>query len=149
MTRPAHLQGRLVALVIVGGVLGTGTRQALGLVVPPTGDFPLAIFLINLTGAFVLGALLEALLRSGLDEGWRRGLRLTAGTGFLGGYTTYSSLAVATGQLFGHGRVLLGVAYALGSVVLGVGAAALGIVAGRRLMRRRTVGDRTVRGGAR
>lgn len=131
--RPAHLQGRLLGLVAAGGAVGTGVRQGLGLVIPAAGDFPLAIFLINLTGAFVLGALLEGLLRSGPDEGWRRDVRLTVGTGVLGGYTTYSSLAVGTGQLFLHGRPVLAVAYGLGSVVLGVATAALGIATGRRL----------------
>ncbi|MEA5153863.1 CrcB family protein [Raineyella sp.] len=157
--RPAHLQGRFLGPVAAGGAVGTGVRQGLGLLIPAAGAFPLAIFLINLTGAFVLGALLEGLLRAGPDEGRRRDVRLTVGTGFLGGYTTYSSLAVATGQLFLHGRPVLAVAYGLGSVVLGVAAAALGIGIVRRLPGRagRTelpgssgrAGRRTGRGGAR
>ncbi|WOQ16309.1 CrcB family protein [Raineyella sp. W15-4] len=134
---PVPVRARMIGLVAIGGMAGTGARQALGLAVGPTGDFPLAIFLINLTGAFVLGALLETLLRSGPDEGWRRDLRLAIGTGFLGGYTTYSSLAVGVSQLLVHDRVLLGLGYGVSSVVLGVAAAGLGIVVGGLLSGRR------------
>jgi CrcB protein len=50
--------------------------------------------MVNLVGAFVLGLLLEGLVRRGPDVGRRRQLRLFAGTGFCGGFTTYSALAV-------------------------------------------------------
>lgn len=126
-SRPAHLRWRLIGLVALGGAAGTGVREGLALLIPAAGAFPTAIFLVNLSGAFLLGLLLEWLLRSGPDEGRRRELRLLAGTGLLGGYTTYSSLSVATAQLLTGGHLLVGVGYAFGTVVLGALAAYAGI----------------------
>lgn len=133
--RPAYRQGRLVGLVAVGGAVGTGARQGLGLLVPAVGDLPVAILLVNLTGAFLLGLLLEWLLRSGPDEGRRRDLRLLVGTGVLGGYTTYSALALDGAAMISGGRPGLAVAYTVGSVLLGVAAAGLGVVLAGRLHR--------------
>lgn len=133
--RPAYRQGRLVALVALGGAVGTGARQGLGLLVPAVGDLPVAVLLENLTGAFLLGLLLEWLLRSGPDEGRRRDLRLLVGTGVLGGYTTYSSLAMDGAAMIAGGRPGLAVGYTVGSVLLGVAAAGMGIALAVRLHR--------------
>lgn len=144
-SRPAHRQWRLIALVALGGAAGTGVREGLALLIPVAGAFPTAIFLINLSGAFLLGLLLAGLLRSGPDEGRRRELRLLAGTGFLGGYTTYSSLSVATAQLLTGGHGPVGVGYAFGTVVLGALAAYAGIALAARMPRagvRREGGER-------
>src|SRR5699024_11239433 len=56
-------------------------------------DLPVGTFLANISGAFLLGLLVESLSRRGADHGRRRDLRLLLGTGLLGGYTTYSALA--------------------------------------------------------
>lgn len=125
--RPAHRQWRLVGLVAIGGAVGTGARQVLVLLVPAVEELPVAILLANLTGAFVLGVLLEWLLRTGPDEGRRRDLRLLAGTGVLGGYTTYSALALAGARLLTGGQAPLAIGYTVGSVVLGAAAAYAGI----------------------
>jgi fluoride exporter len=53
------------------------------------------------------------------------------GTGFLGGFTTYSALAVDTVQLLRFGEVALATAYAFGTLLLGATATWLGIVVGR------------------
>jgi len=135
VTSPLHRRLPLVLLVVAGGALGTAARVAVTLVVPPAGSFDTAIFAINLVGAFVLGLLLERLLRSGPDEGRRRLVRLGVGTGVLGGFTTYSSLATETASLGGAGDVATATVYGLASVVLGVVAAAAGIALGARLSR--------------
>ena len=133
--RALHLRPSLIALVALGGALGTAVRVGVTLVVPSWGAFDTAIFAINVVGAFVLGVLLERLLRSGPDEGGRRRARLFVGTGVLGGFTTYSSLATETAQLAGAGGGDLVVAalYGLLSLVLGVLAAAAGIRVGAGL----------------
>lgn len=135
--RAPHLRPSMIAVVAGGGAVGTAAREALSLVVPPLGGVPVAILGINLAGAFVLGVLLEALQRRGPDEGGRRLLRLAAGTGFCGGFTTYSTLAVGAAELLRSGPAALGAAYATGSVLLGTIAAALGIVAGTAIGGRR------------
>lgn len=128
--RPAHRRPELLALVAVGGTAGTATRVALEqLFAAPPGRWPWATFGINLTGAFLLGLLLECLARRGPDMGWRRITRLAAGTGFLGGYTTYSSFAVETLHL----SLPLAATYAAATTVLG----GLAAWAGYRVARRR------------
>lgn len=124
---------RHLGLVGVGGAIGTGMREALSLLFPPVGGVSLTIAAVNVVGAFVLGFLLESLLRRGDDSGRRRELRLFAGTGILGGFTTYSALAADTAVLLADSRPVLAVAYALGTVVVGFGATLLGLgLAARR-----------------
>lgn len=120
-------------MVALGGALGTGAREAISLAVPPIGGVPVAILGINVVGAFLLGLLLESLLRRGPDVGRRRDLRLFFGTGVLGGFTTYSALAADSSVLLIEGRALVGVLYAVGSVVLGALASWGGIVLARRI----------------
>lgn len=101
----------------------------------PTGPWPWPILVSNLTGAFALGLLLEVLARRGTDEGRRRDARLFLGTGVLGGYTTYSALAMDSLLLVGSQAWWSGGAYAVGSIALGVAAAWLGVRAGAMLVR--------------
>lgn len=128
---PLHLQGRTIALVAAGGLVGAPARYAISGALPSSGSgFPTATFVTNLTGALALGLLLEVLARRGPDEGTRRSVRLLVGTGILGAYTTYSTFSVDTDQLLRSHRVGLAIAYALGSVVLGVVATGVGVAVG-------------------
>jgi CrcB protein len=130
--RPAFAQPRLILFVFLGGAIGTAGREGISLVIPSAGGVPWAVLLVNVLGALILGFLLTALAKVSPETPARRDIRLFAGTGMMGGFTTYSSLATDTAQLFGS-NVGLAVAYALFSVVAGVGAAALGILLARRL----------------
>ncbi|MFT4218400.1 MAG: CrcB family protein [Micropruina sp.] len=117
-------------VVLVGGAIGTAIRAALEFAFPAQpGGWPWATFLINVSGSFLLGLLLETLSRRRLDVGVRRLLRLGLGTGVMGGYTTYSSFAVETVRLLGlgGGAIAVGAGYALGSVVLGLAGAFAGM----------------------
>ncbi|MFJ6001036.1 fluoride efflux transporter FluC [Arthrobacter sp. NPDC092385] len=133
--RPPHLRPAYLGLVFLGGMAGTLARFGLAEALPTPAGLPLGILLINLAGAFALGLLLEALARRGPDEGRRRALRLFLGTGFLGGFTTYSALAVDSALLLGDGRAAEGVAYLAGSVLTGLAATAAGIMVGGRIRR--------------
>ncbi|KUL32421.1 chromosome condensation protein CrcB [Actinoplanes awajinensis subsp. mycoplanecinus] len=83
---------RAIAAVAAGGVLGALARYGLGLAWPHTpAEFPWATWLINVSGCFLIGVLYTLLAR------FRPGHRLTRlflGTGFLGGYTTFSTAEV-------------------------------------------------------
>lgn len=128
--RPVHLRLPYLGLVFVGGTLGTATREALSLALPPVNGIPYAIFGVNIVGAFLLGLLLEALSHRGPDHGHRRTLRLLLGTGFMGGFTTYSALAADSAVLIGHGASGTGIAYALATVLVGAIASWGGIAVG-------------------
>jgi fluoride exporter len=127
-SRPVHARPRLMLAVVAGGLIGAPARYLLALALPtaPNG-WPTATFAVNLAGAFVLGLLLEALARGGPDVGWRRGVRLFAGTGFCGALTTYSTLAVELDLLAHRGHWELAAGYAVASVVSGLVLAAAGV----------------------
>jgi len=117
--RPLHRQPALWAVVWLGGAAGTGARYLLSGAVAPPARAALAIAVINIVGAFLLGVLLPGLARRGSDEGRRRTVRLLLGTGFLGGFTTYSTLAVDTVTMLGDGRPGHATGYAVATVLLG------------------------------
>jgi CrcB protein len=126
-----HARPGLVALVALGGAIGAPLRYALSRALPTgDGDFPTATFVTNVTGAFVLGVLLEVLARLGPDVGTRRLVRLAVGTGVLGAFTTYSTLAVEVTVLGRDGHAGLGAGYGLLSACAGFAAAAAGIAFG-------------------
>ena len=136
---PLHFRPEALCWVFGGGVVGTGLRWYIEQLAPaPADGWPWATYIINLVGAFVLGALLETLAVLGADSGWRQRTRLFAGTGLCGAFTTYSTLALEASHLGRHGVPWIGVAYAVSTVVLGIVAAWAGIAAGRSVAGRRS-----------
>lgn len=125
--RPPHLRGTFLASVAFGGAVGAAAREGLSIVIPPLGDVPFAIALINILGAFLLGWLFESLAHLKPEDPMGRRLRLLLGTGFCGGFTTYSALATGTALLLVGGRPGAAAAYALGTVVIGALATWAGI----------------------
>jgi CrcB protein len=116
--------GALLLLGLAGG-LGAATRFAFAEWATKRwqASFPLATLLINVTGAFALGLLTTAASTSAET-------RLLLGTGFLGGYTTFSTLSYDSHSLFRSGQTRAAWLNMLGSVALGVVAAALGLLSG-------------------
>lgn len=134
--RAAHRSPANIALVAAGGAIGTGLRYGLMLIMPPVAGVPVAIFTVNVVGALLLGLLLEALSEFGADHGWSRRLRLGIGTGVLGGFTTYSTLA-ADSVTLALASPMIAVAYGIGTVIIGGLASVAGIAAARHLLRPR------------
>lgn len=128
---------RRLLLVLLGGTIGTAARLALALAIPDAGAFPLATFLANVVGSFLIGVLSAWPLpeQRGAVE-----LRLLLGTGVLGGFTTYSAFTTGTVALWTD-ALPLALAYAVASIVLGLAAAAAGMVVAPRLARRRGGGS--------
>jgi CrcB protein len=127
----------LLVAVLVGGFLGTLGRYEVDLAWPtPAGQFPSSTFVINTSGALVLGALLTVLL--GAQPLGHRQWRAFLGTGVLGGWTTYSTLAVAGTTLVktGHGATAAG--YLAASLGAGLVAVGLGMALGRLVVARRS-----------
>lgn len=115
--------------VWVGGTVGTALRVA---VTPDRAltAFPVATFAVNVVGAGLLGLLVERLSRRPTDR-WQHVLGLLLGTGLLGGFTTYSALAVDCFELVRNGATIAALAYALGTLLVGGVASWAGIRVGR------------------
>lgn len=110
----------LLGVVAAGGSCGALGRYALAVALPhsPSG-LPWATLLANVVGCLLLGLIVAALP----DAHW---LRPFLGTGVLGGFTTFSTLALETDRLLARApaTALVYVALTLG---LGLGAAVLGL----------------------
>jgi fluoride exporter len=119
-----------VLLVAAGGSVGALARVGLAERFPVLLDgFPWTTFVENVAGAFALALLLTAWT----DRVVRRPeVRLAVCTGALGAFTTYSALAVEVTARAHADHLLLGVGYALASVLAGVAAALIGVAAARR-----------------
>lgn len=118
-------------LVAVGGASGAVARYAVDrLAVTHLGSSLTGTFIVNISGSFVLG-LLVGLLLSHPD--WPAETRMLLGVGFLGSYTTFSTLSVATVQSLENGDVLNAAVNIGASVVVGLTAAAAGLVIGRAM----------------
>ena len=113
---------RDVILVGVGGAIGTALRAGLTLAVGD-GLGSALVPLVNIVGAFLIGILFGWRSRM-LASSRAQRVQLFLGTGVLGGFTTYSALAV---EAAGPGLLWWGI----GSVVLGTGAAWGGLLLGR------------------
>ncbi|MCE0487856.1 fluoride efflux transporter FluC [Ornithinimicrobium sediminis] len=132
MSRPHHLHGGLVLLVAAGGMVGTAGRYLLSTALPQQDGWPVGTLVENVLGAFLLGLLLEALVRGGRET--RRGtvLRLGLGTGVLGGFTTFSALAIEVERLLADGQWALAAGYAVTSLAAGLLACLVGVLVGAR-----------------
>jgi len=104
--------------VAAGAMLGANLRYLVGNWAADRwgADFPYGTFLINLTGAFAIGVLLAFIgERVGVSPLWR----LFFATGFLGGYTTFSSYTWEALTLAQEGEWVGAGVYILGSNLLG------------------------------
>jgi CrcB protein len=116
---------RLIALVAVGGALGSVLRHLLGGLVPQRAGaiFPWGTLAVNLAGCFAIGLVSElAESRGAMDPGTRALLMV----GLLGGFTTFSAFGNETLNLLRDGERLLAGFNVLANVVIGLAAVWLG-----------------------
>ncbi len=120
------MNGAEVAALVVGGGVGAGARYVLdGLVMRGRSDaFPLGILVVNVIGSFLLGLLTA--LAPAIGHTWLAIL----GVGLLGGFTTFSAVAVDSVRLARRGRRDWAWADLVGTLVACVVAAALGFMIG-------------------
>lgn len=108
----------------IGGALGSLTRYQLGRALSPKSGttFPVGTFLINITGAILLGYI------TGLDTD--KNIYLLIGDGFLGAYTTFSTFMFEGFHLFKNKKMLNALTYISSSLFFGFLGFLLGYIIG-------------------
>ena len=124
---------RTIVAIAIAGALGALARYGLDGVVSrrlTSSAFPWGTFVVNVSGAFVLGLLMTLMTEQLTTAPW---LRSALTIGLLGAYTTFSTLSYETYRLLEDGAVGLAAANMVGSMAAGLLAVYLGVVAGRAL----------------
>ena len=121
----------IVLLLVVAGGLGAVSRFVVdGLIQARAGAaFPLGTLVINGSGSLSLGLLTGLTMAHLLPDT----VRLVVGTGFLGGYTTFSTASFETVHLVRERRVPAALLYGLGTLLATTAVAGLGLAIGLSL----------------
>lgn len=121
-----------VALIGLGGFFGAIARYLVdGFVADRTGGgFPWGTLAVNLSGSLVLGILFALTAERAILPAEIRGPVLI---GFIGAYTTFSTLMLESWRLIETGAPLLGLANIVGSCLLGLIAVSAGLIIGRAI----------------
>ena len=107
----------LVAIAL-GGAAGSLARYAVAATVQqPSMQFPWGIFVVNVSGGFLMGIIVEL---SALKLSMSPELRAFLTVGVLGGYTTFSTFSLDSVLLIERGAYLSAAAYVVGSAVLSI-----------------------------
>ena len=118
--------------ICLGGALGTGSRYLVGLGAAKLmgSGFPWGTLTVNLVGSFLISVVMYLSLDAAVIAA---PLRLFLVTGFMGGFTTYSSFNYETLKLFQGGAFALGAANLLVTVLGCAIAGVLGLIVAARL----------------
>lgn len=118
------MNGLVFTALAVAGGLGAMLRLLVDGVIRSRsrGSLPWGTIAINLSGSFLLGLIIGL----SVSESWE----LIIGTGFLGGYTTFSTASFETVRLLQEHRWVAGAANGLGVLVAAICVAALGLWVG-------------------
>ena len=121
-----------ILLVGIGGFFGAIARYLVDTWVTDRigATFPWGTLMVNLSGAFILGLLFALSIERGVLP---PGIRAPIFVGFIGAYTTFSTLALESWRLIEQGSYALGIANLAGSVALGLVAVVAGLLLGRAL----------------
>jgi CrcB protein len=127
--RSAPFSRQVLVAVGVGGAIGSTARWAVAQIVatiggePPRATWPWATLVVNVVGCLAIGVAARRLGRH--TTAWAFTV-----TGVLGGFTTFSALAVELNDLAEADRLPLAIMY--GAVTLAAGVGATVLAAGRR-----------------
>jgi CrcB protein len=107
--------------VALGGAIGSLIRYFVAGAVQSAAwpGFPWGIFVVNITGGFVMGLIVEL---SALKLQISPEVRAFLTVGILGGYTTFSTFSLDSVLLIQRGAYVSAGAYIAGSVVLSIAA---------------------------
>ncbi|MBC8312196.1 MAG: CrcB family protein [Candidatus Marinimicrobia bacterium] len=102
----------------MGGFIGVSLRyiSSLGLDKLYTSPFLSSTFLINFSGCFILGILMNLGITN--TETWPAKEFLVMG--ILGGFTTFSTFGMESYRLMESGQLMTALSYMIGSVIAGI-----------------------------
>lgn len=124
-------QPAVVTAIAAGGALGATARYGVAQLITGAPDrFPWATFWTNVSGSFAIGVVLMLVLERFPSS---RFAQPFLATGFLGGFTTFSSFAVESDVLVKDGHLGTAIAYIVSSLVVGLAAVWAGIACGRSI----------------
>ena len=117
-------------VVGAGGFVGAVCRYLIGLIpLKESCVFPVKTFVINMVGSFLIGIIAALAMRT---DSLNPRIVLFLKVGICGGFTTFSSFALETGDLMQDGKWKLAVLYAVLSVAVGV----IAVFAGQGIIRK-------------
>lgn len=118
--------------MMVAGALGALSRHVLSAVIQSKSgfSFPLGTMVVNVLGCMVFGFLWSLANERGILSG---PMAFVVLTGFVGSFTTFSTMTFEAFNLFSSSALGTGMAYLLGCQILGVGAAWAGVAFARGL----------------
>ncbi len=110
--------GVLVAIAM-GGAVGSLFRYVVASQIQSavSPGFPWGIFVVNITGGFIMGVITEL---GALKMNFTPELRAFLTVGILGGYTTFSTFSLDSALLIERGDYAGAAAYIVGSAVLSI-----------------------------
>jgi len=120
-----------VLWISLAGAAGTTVRYLLTMAITQRfgASFPAGTIVVNLTGCFIMAAVMTA----SAALGWSATVRMVVTVGFLGGFTTYSSFNQETLTMLTGGAASVAVLNVLITLAGGLAAGTLGLTAGRLL----------------
>ena len=123
-----------LAYVAVGGAIGSMFRYMASVWLSKinTGAFPLPIFMVNISGSFLMGVWIGVMAL--MLPGRAKDLHMLVAIGVLGGFTTFSTFSLESYMLIEKGLWPEAALYIIGSVVFSIA----GLVAGMWLIRAMT-----------
>jgi CrcB protein len=122
-----------LVLIAVGGAAGATTRYLVDTWISERagGAFPWGTLVVNISGSLVLGILFALATERGVLPAT---IRAPVLIGFIGAYTTFSTLMLESWRLIESGALGLGLANLVGSTVIGLVAVVAGLTIGRVLV---------------
>src|SRR5262245_10641406 len=120
--------------ICLAGAAGTGCRYLVALWAAQRfgSAFPYGTMIVNLTGCFIIAAVMY----TALTLGWSPTLRSPITIGFLGGLTTYSSFNFETSRLIEEGALSAAAINASVTIVGGFVSGLLGLAFAKTLLGR-------------